>query len=269
MSTTKDPVRLVLDPSCPESQRALLGHGTNIEPPRDAEARIWQALIGAIGATAVGGSADASTKTTTAAAKVQAAGLTTAKMVALAASLAGLVALGGYLVASSKDTRPPVSIAPGPAAQAPVTAPPLQPAAGVAPWDDAIAPGSTERPRPTPGARRSVGARPRPGVASGPSPAAPSSPSRLREETTLVREARQALRGGDAARALRVLEECRRLFPAGVLEQERERLIVEALIKGGRASEAAVRATEFLRKYPDSPHAGEVRALGLTVSGSR
>ena len=30
MSTVNDPVRLVADPGCPESQRALLQHGVNI-----------------------------------------------------------------------------------------------------------------------------------------------------------------------------------------------------------------------------------------------
>ena len=86
---------------------------------------------------------------------------------------------------------------------------------------------------------------------------------------TLIKEARQALRDGNAARALRVLEECRRLHPAGVLVQERERLTVEALITGGRAAEASARASEFLRKYPDSPHAGEVRELGRRAAGNR
>ena len=64
--SVKDPVRLVSDPDCPESQRELLRHGANIAPPRDAEARVWQGLVGVIGATAIGGSADASTKTATA-----------------------------------------------------------------------------------------------------------------------------------------------------------------------------------------------------------
>ena len=82
-------------------------------------------------------------------------------------------------------------------------------------------------------------------------------------------QARQALRGGDATRALRLLAQCRRLFPTGVLAQERERLTIEALAAAGRGPEASARAAEFLRKYPDSPHAGEIRALGLDVSRSR
>ena len=34
-------------------------------------------------------------------------------------------------------------------------------------------------------------------------------------------------------------------------------------MKDGRGAEASARAAQFLRKYPDSPHAGDVRALGL------
>jgi outer membrane protein assembly factor BamD (BamD/ComL family) len=99
---------------------------------------------------------------------------------------------------------------------------------------------------------------------SAPRRAAPAaSAGRLRQETDLIREARQALRQGDARRALALLAECRRLFPRGVLEQERERLAIEALSRSGRGAEAAARAAAFLRKYPDSPHAGEIRGLGL------
>jgi outer membrane protein assembly factor BamD (BamD/ComL family) len=98
-------------------------------------------------------------------------------------------------------------------------------------------------------------------------PQAAASP--LRQEVAFIKEARQALRDGNAARALRLLEECGRLHPAGVLVQERERLAIQALIAGGRAGEASARASEFLRKYPDSPHAGEVRELGRRAAGNR
>src|SRR5262249_28508961 len=114
-----------------------------------------------------------------------------------------------------------------------------------------------KRARPTPAAHRSV----RAAAAARSVPGGP--PSHLRQETTLVSEARQVLRGGDPAGALRLLDECRRLFPNGVLVQERERLSIEALVAAGRPAEASARAAEFLRKYPDSPHAGEIRGLGL------
>jgi hypothetical protein len=269
MSTTKDPTRLVLDPACPESQRELLRRGAGIEPPADAEGRVWQALIGAIGTIGTIGAsapateaADASSRTTATATKVK-AGLASSKIVPVAvalvslAALAGLVAAGIYLAAPARDARPPAAAAVRPAVPAPapsVAAPPPAPqptAATPVAWDEAPPPADAGRTQPAPGARRS------------------SAASHLRQETTLVLDARQALRGGDAARALRILEECRRLFPRGVLGQERDRLTIEALVQAGRAPEASARAAEFLRRYPDSPHAGEVRALGHGVAGGR
>ena len=263
MSTTTDPARLIADPGRPESERALLQLGADIAPPRDAEARVWLALVGAIGVPAAAGAADASTKTTTTtitAAKAEAGltGVKIAAVVATLAALAALVALGSYLVGAVKGPRPPESIAAAPAAGTPA-----QPAVAV----EAPPPAEDAPSRPAPGTRRAVRDQLRPRAAAGPATPAPSPATRLREETTLIRDARQALRAGDAARALRVLDECRRLFPAGVLQQERERLAIEALSKDGRAAEASARATAFLRKYPDSPHAGEIRALNLGTAG--
>jgi len=275
MSTTTDPVRLIADPGRPESERALLQLGADIAPPRDAETRVWLALVGAIGVPAAAGAADASTKTTTTttttitAAKAKAVtGVKIAAVIATLATLAALtalVALGSYLVGAVKGPRPPESIAAAPAAGTPA-----QPAVAVEappPAEDAPPPAEAAPSRPAPGTRRAVRDQLRPRAAAGPATPAPSPATRLREETTLIRDARQALRAGDAARALRVLDECRRLFPAGVLQQERERLAIEALSKDGRAAEASARATAFLRKYPDSPHAGEIRALNLGAAG--
>ena len=145
--------------------------------------------------------------------------------------------------------------------------PPAAVAEAPPPSEDAPPPAEAAPPRPAPGTRRPARDQLRSRAAAGPSTTAPSPATRLREETTLIGDARQALRAGDAARALRVLDECRRLFPAGVLQQERERLAIEALIKDGRAAEASARAVAFLRKYPDSPHAGEIRALNLGAAG--
>ena len=271
MSTVRDPVRLVADASVSDSERALLRHGVDIAPPPEAEARVWQGLAGALGVAAVGGAADASAKTiTTAATKAAGAGLTGAKIVGLVAVLAGAVAVGGYLLTAANDTHPtaaapPVTVAAPPAAT-PV-APPPPPAAPTAPAESATAANDGARP-PAPGARKTH-APARPAGAGGPAASPASSAVRLREETTLIRDARQALRQGDAARALRLLDECRRSFPAGVLQQERERLAIEALAKSGRTQEAAARAGAFLRRYPDSPHAGEIRALGLGEPAGR
>jgi hypothetical protein len=268
MSTSRDPVRLVLDPACPDSERGLLVEGANIAPPRGAEDRVWLALVGAIGVGAAGAAAEATTGTVTAttttttstAAKVE-AGLTPVKIVGLAAVLAAAVAVATYLAGAWGDGHKPTSVAPvAPAetsAVVPPQPPPLPPAAETPAVDEAAPTGAAERARPAPGVRHPVRS------------ATPAAANPLRQEITLIKEARQALREGHAAHALRVLEECRRLHPDGVLVQERERLTVEALIAAGRAAEASARAAAFLRRYPDSPHAGEVRELGRKAAGDR
>ncbi|MFO0761930.1 MAG: hypothetical protein U0359_36155, partial [Byssovorax sp.] len=85
--------------------------------------------------------------------------------------------------------------------------------------------------------------------------------TRLREESRRLSEARDALRRGDAAGALALLDEMRRKFPQGTLAQERETLAVEALTRSGRTDEAKARAASFKDAYPESPHGVRVDAF--------
>lgn len=102
---------------------------------------------------------------------------------------------------------------------------------------------------------------------SEPAPAAPASEARprttpasqLREESHAVLEARAALRAGNAAQCLRLLEQARERFPRGALGQEREALAIEALAQSGQSSAARRRADSFLQKYPQSPYSADVR----------
>ena len=74
----------------------------------------------------------------------------------------------------------------------------------------------------------------------------------LGHERALLDQARAALVGGDASRALAALDRHRRMFPDGRLEEERDVLRVRALLAAGRAKEAQVEAGRFLRKHPAS-----------------
>jgi hypothetical protein len=85
--------------------------------------------------------------------------------------------------------------------------------------------------------------------------------SQLREESLAVLEARSALRSGDAARCLALLEQARSRFPRGGLGQEREALTIDALSKSGQAAVARRRAEAFLRAYPKSPYVADVRRI--------
>jgi hypothetical protein len=83
--------------------------------------------------------------------------------------------------------------------------------------------------------------------------------SDLRAESRLIARARAQLKQGSATAALQTLEQARSRFPYGVLVQEREALLVEALARSGRRDEARARGSEFLRHHSSSPHASRVR----------
>jgi hypothetical protein len=85
--------------------------------------------------------------------------------------------------------------------------------------------------------------------------------SRLREESAAVLAIRKTLLSGDAIEALRMLERARADFPKGALAQEREALTVRGLVESGQKEAARQRGEAFLRTFPRSPHAAEVRAL--------
>ncbi len=83
----------------------------------------------------------------------------------------------------------------------------------------------------------------------------------LRDESLAVLEARRTLRSGDAAQALRLLDQARQCFPKGALGQEREALTIEALAKSGNAASAKRRAQAFLHAYPKSPYAADLQSI--------
>ncbi len=85
--------------------------------------------------------------------------------------------------------------------------------------------------------------------------------SRLQEESDALLAAREAYRAGDSARALQLLERARRRFPHGTLGQEREALTIQVLAQSGARGAAKQRAEAFLRRYPRSPHAADVRGV--------
>jgi hypothetical protein len=85
-------------------------------------------------------------------------------------------------------------------------------------------------------------------------------PSSLDAEIALVRDARAALRGGDAARALALLDEHTRRFSRGALAEDCDAERIYALCALGRSGEARSLATRFLTSHPASPHGASVRA---------
>jgi outer membrane protein assembly factor BamD (BamD/ComL family) len=77
----------------------------------------------------------------------------------------------------------------------------------------------------------------------------------------MILHARNALRQGDAATALGVLREAEQRFPSGALYEEREALLIEALLAAGQRALAIQRGQAFLARHAQSPHANRIRPL--------
>jgi hypothetical protein len=92
-------------------------------------------------------------------------------------------------------------------------------------------------------------------VAASVGPRIPSSKSRasqLSEERIILEQARDAMLEGDAQGGLDRLDRHRRLFPNAVLAEERDALLVQALVKAARYDEARARADAFRKRTPGS-----------------
>lgn len=77
-------------------------------------------------------------------------------------------------------------------------------------------------------------------------------------EGAILFRARAALTR-DAERCLSLTNEHRRLYPNGLMREERDVLEVEALARLERAAEARRRAVAFERTYPSSPYLERIR----------
>ena len=95
-----------------------------------------------------------------------------------------------------------------------------------------------------------------PASSDAPAPAARPARDRLAQEVALMTRATSDLHAGHAAEALRVLDEYQRLFPKGLLTEERRAARAQALCSLGRQSEARA---ELARLAPQSPSAARAK----------
>lgn len=94
-----------------------------------------------------------------------------------------------------------------------------------------------------------------PGAASPPPPEVTSPAT----EASMLLEARQAIRAGDQARALRLLSA---VSPRGPLAEEREILTIEAFAGAPHSAPRAKKmAAQFLERHPQSPYRGRAEAV--------
>lgn len=144
-------------------------------------------------------------------------------------------------------------------------------AAGLGLWTWRVRPSDT-RPALVEPARAPVAPRPAVPVPSAPSLEAPvfeptevtARPKRvdtLAVEQRLVESARGALAHGESRAAVEALEAHAHRFPRGQLREERESLIIRALLTRGRPAAARERAESFLARDGESLFAPVVREL--------
>lgn len=254
-----------------------------LEPPEGAQGRVFDALSAELGLGAAGNLANegASKALSGGSAKGAAAtqvGVATAgagsgvvKLAIVGLLLGGATAgVGHYAVSGSGgEERSTVAVAPSAAPQSlprenvrpaeEVGTPETPRAAPVAPvplrsGHTASLPAEADSPPETPpGASVArFGSAARPGVPS-PEGRAAARASQLEAERKGLADARQALHGGNAARALGLLTQLNQRFPQLLLAQEHEALSIRALAASGAKAQARARAERFVALYPTSP----------------
>ncbi len=276
----------------------LRAGGDTMDPPEGAEDAVWLALAAKIGTAGVAAGVTAkaaatlsaqATATTTAASGT--AATTSAALgggifkAILIGALGGVVAVTGFTVLEPATPPAPTStapvIAPAPTKDRVQPSAPLGPAREASrapePSSQPVAPSSGEPAAPPVSAPPPIvapsgtdtSAAVVPPSSNGASsevtvPGSPEDRERLlREEREVVNQARTALRGGDTAGAMRLLEQARQKFPGGALGQEREALAIETLAKSGAREAASTRAAAFIKAHPTSPHAARLQVFVL------
>ena len=236
-------------PLTPED-RAMLDLARDADEPNASDrTRVRAALIAQLGVgvglgTAVTG---ASTTASAAGSAAVATSFAGAKIIAVLAFVGAVGASVAVSYKASSPSSPSPNISRG--AVASVTSGPV-----VSNTEPPPAPSPSLAPRDPPAVIASTGASPPLAL-----PASSARTSSLEDETHLVGSGAAALRDGKAAAALVLLDEHARLYPHGILAEERAAERVLALCALGRGLDAKIDADRFLRDRPGSPLAARVR----------
>jgi hypothetical protein len=251
-------------------ERELLDAGRRAVLPSALRRRLWLGL--ATSAVGIGAASEAAGALTTATggkgALAALFGSAAAKGVA-ALALVGGAGAGVAALRSPPTATAMVQVAPSrDVPRAPATPATLSDESVPAPIRAAPVPARTPSPKPVVGAARGGDARSAAPARSSEEEGRPREApvesrmaTRLREESAALLAVRKTLLAGDAVEALRMLDRARTAFPNGSLAEEREALAVRALVASGQNELARKRGEAFLRVFPRSPHASEVRAV--------
>ena len=88
-----------------------------------------------------------------------------------------------------------------------------------------------------------------------------TTPVDVREQTSLVDAAREAVASGAAERALALLRQYQDRYPGGVFRPEAAAIKIEALAKLGRGAEVRALADRFVAEYGDGPLTDRIRIV--------
>ena len=230
MTEPEDPSRLLDSASAPAGLRDALRSAQADVGTDQQIARLGQKLAPLLGAALL----PASSASTVAGASA------TVKLGAAAALTLMIAGGGAWLLSAS---HPPPHDATPPAHSKPVAGSPAAPApaGGALDAPSAVVPSEPSNVAEAPVAPPALGKS----LPSKPTPAAQPT------EAELLEQARSALKS-DPARALAKANEDARLYPRGVLVQEREVIAIQALRRLGRSAEADRRAEAFGKAFPGS-----------------
>ncbi len=256
MKMANDPVRL----------RALARRGSVLErgleaarasgPSGEQLEALEHSLLTGVGIAAAAGAAAAVGKPQAAASAASWLTAGTAKLVVAVATVAAVGAGAGvaHYARSQRQQRPPSAVAPARAAAAAQPAPSLAPQAPAPEAARPVPMAETVGPLPldSPAAKRRASK-------SGPRPPAQPAAAAADEEMVLLRRANEALAGAPA-QALALTDEHLRRFPAGVLDEERELIAIQALSALGRGLEARQRGERFARIHAGSVYQKQIEA---------
>lgn len=163
--------------------------------------------------------------------------LGTAKLLAALAVVVGIGAVAITVMSRGDDHDVPAS------ASSPVT-----------PIEHAAAPPKVEVVTPTPDRDPTPAPAPAPIPAPAPPPVVHAKPATAPSEASLLGQAWSSISSGNPRHALELAERDARLYPTGVMREERAAIEVVALAKLGRSTDAHVAAKQFLVRYPTSLH---------------
>jgi hypothetical protein len=251
-----------LDPKAQALLDSVRGMGG---PTRRDKARVKRRLLARVTAAMLAATAGASATTTAAAVGTAATGLWSAKLLVVAVAASVLVAGAATgVVASRQHARRRVVVTATSATGALAVREPVTPPFIAAPVPKILAaPVATEEvvaPKATGQftARRSAAH-----AAVAPMPLVAGARETLEQELPLLQSAQEALRRGDIDRALGLLDEHAKRFPAGALAEERRAAHALASCRKTGSPSARAEAEAFLRDSPSSPLVESVREACL------